>query len=355
MSQSKNPLFFYGLYALSFYAGFRILLPFWQPIVGAIALGVVFYPMFLWIKKRLGPKHERWAALLSDAAVFVFFITPVVLVGWAVSVEAAEAAPAIQQGFKQFIQWTRSHSFNNVLRASWMPEAVRHLISGQAENLQNRLAGMVQGSVTFVALAGKNVAGNLISFVIQFFVFLLVLFFAFEEGPGLLNYCLRLVPMEEADKTKIVEKCRLTIDGVFKGTFLTGIVQGACAALGFLIVGTEGSILLGVLCAIGTLIPSVGTGLVTVPVGLVYLATGHPAKGIFVLIWGIFVVGLIDNLLRPLLVGSKADIPFLWLFLGILGGLNLFGVFGLLLGPLIIVIIPVLSDIYLHHYKSAAK
>src|SRR5262249_34275627 len=120
--------------------------------------------------------------------------------------------------------------------------------------------------------------------------------------------------------------------------------------IGFLIVGTNGAFVLGFLTALATLIPAVGTALVWVPVGISYfLATAYFKAG-FILAWGVLVIGLVDNLLRPFLVGAIAYMPFLLLFLGLLGGIKMFGPMGIILGPLILGLIPALLEIYRKDY-----
>jgi predicted PurR-regulated permease PerM len=104
-----------------------------------------------------------------------------------------------------------------------------------------------------------------------------------------------------------------------------------------------------------TLIPSVGTALIWVPVAIYLFIAGLVGKGIFMVLWGILAIGLIDNVVRPLVVGNKADMPFFWLFFAILGGLDAFGIKGLILGPLILGLMPVLLDIYRSRYTERRR
>ena len=134
--------------------------------------------------------------------------------------------------------------------------------------------------------------------------------------------------------------------------FLTALVQGITGAVGYLIVGAPAVAVLGFLTALASLIPSIGTTLVWLPLAVVYFIKHAYLKGIFVLAWGLFVVGLLDNFLRPLFMRGKSDLPFLALFFGLLGGMQIWGFKGILLGPLLMAVLPALLDAYRQRYLA---
>ncbi len=354
MPSKGNSVLFFVLYAFVLYAGALLLFPYWGAVLCALSIGFVFYPMHLGVKRRLGPKKAFLAPIISDVAVLLFFVIPIVLVIWAVISEVHDLMPLIRTTAQHALVWIRTNPLNSPW-ANRLPEAVRNQLDVRSSEVQDRLVNAGNRSLSTIANLGTTLAGNTLGFILDLLVFLIVTFFVFRDGPALAAYCVRLLPMDESSKKQVTDKLKLTVVGVMRGTFLTSLVQGICAGIGFLIVGTEGSILLGVLTALASLIPSVGTALVWMPVALIYFFTGHIGKGIFMTAWGFLVVGVIDNLARPYIVGSKADIPFVWLFLGILGGIEVFGPLGLLVGPLIIVMVPVFSDIYLERYQTVGN
>jgi len=344
-----KPAFFFLLYGFMLYEGARLLEPFSGPLICAIAIGIVFFPMHDWLVTKLGKRSLWWAALLSDLAVLLFFVVPIGFILWAVIDEADDLLPFIKSWFDQALLWLKG----NPLNSPWLehlPMALRRQLDLSSAAAQQRLDGLANHSLTILATMSTAIAGHALSAVVDVLIFLFVLFFVFRDGEALMARLTELLPLDIKSKGEIVQKLKLTVFGVMRGTFLTALLQGACATIGFLIVQTEGAILLGVMTAFATLIPSVGTAFVWIPVALIYFLTGHIVKGIFVVAWGILVVGILDNIVRPYIVGSKADMPFLWLFLGILGGLEVFGLLGLLLGPIIVGIIPVLSEIYEQRY-----
>jgi predicted PurR-regulated permease PerM len=154
------------------------------------------------------------------------------------------------------------------------------------------------------------------------------------------------VPLESDVKAYLAEHMGNTINSVLRGWFLTALAQGVLAIAGYLIAGVPSAILLGVLTSVAGLIPSIGTALVWGPVGLLLLSQGSIGMGIFLLIYGFFVISLVDNVLRPMLVGSHADLPFLYLVFALLGGFELWGLKGIILGPLLITIAPIVLEAF---------
>jgi predicted PurR-regulated permease PerM len=140
------------------------------------------------------------------------------------------------------------------------------------------------------------------------------------------------------------------VTGVARGAMITSLAQGLAATIGFLILGTPSAFLLGFVSMLLSVIPLLGTALVWGPACVYYFWSGSALKGAFLLVWSIAVTGSIDNFLRPWLIGSRENIPFFWLFFSIVGGLQVFGLFGVLLGPLAIAVLTILLDIYRQAY-----
>jgi len=158
--------------------------------------------------------------------------------------------------------------------------------------------------------------------------------------------------MRQENKERITAKVHDTVIGIVRGLLLTSVIQGLAATLGYMIAGAQAAVLLGVLTSFMGLVPLVGTFGVWVPVGVYFMIHGAYAKGIFVLIWGaVVVVGIMDTFVRPYLVGQKAELPMFVLFLALLGGMEVWGSKGILLGPLLVAIAPVLVDIYREQYS----
>lgn len=350
MRERLQPTFFFAVLLFLFYWGCRMFQPFAGPLVCAIAVAVVFYPMHSQIALRI-PKKRAWlAALLSDFIVFLFFVVPTVLLVWSIVSELDNMMPTIHDWFNRIVTWIRSNPTQHSSWLSHLPSAVTRQLDLRSAEVQDRIAGMGNRSLQIAAGLAGALAGHTFSALFDTVIFLFVLYFLFLDGPSLFRRLTGLMPLENRNKERISEKVHMTVLGVVRGTFLTALVQGASATIGFLIARVPAALVLGFLTALATFIPSIGTTLVWVPVSLFYLVTGSAGKAIFIAVWGILVVGLVDNLLRPYIVGNKAEMPFLWLFFALLGGIEVFGLLGVILGPLIFGMIAVFLEIYEKKY-----
>jgi predicted PurR-regulated permease PerM len=166
-----------------------------------------------------------------------------------------------------------------------------------------------------------------------------------------MDYFQNLVPMRAENKHQLGARMYDTVIGVIRGWFLTSLIQGLFAILGYWIAGVEGAVLLGLLTSIMGLMPVVGTAGVSLPIAIYFLVQGHYVKGTFLLLWAIIIViGLIDTVIRPYLMAKKAELPMFALFFALLGGMEAWGAKGMILGPLLIAIAPILLDMYHHRY-----
>jgi predicted PurR-regulated permease PerM len=181
---------------------------------------------------------------------------------------------------------------------------------------------------------------------------LFTLFFLFRDGPQTWDTIFRAIPLEEEHKAKIFERLNTTMKAVVRGTLLTAVAQGATAGVTYYLLGVPFSVFLGALSGLLSLLPVGGTAIVWAPVALYLLFSGAVAKGVILIGVGLGLVGLMDNLLQPLLVGGKARLPVLPLFLASLGGLAYFGFLGLFLGPVLLAVVLVTFVIYQEEYQQ---
>lgn len=341
--------FFFAVLVFVLFASAKLLVPFFGPIVCAIVAAIIFHPMHRFLQKKL----PRWApsatAGLSDFLVFLLFVAPIALLIWAVVEEADKVVPTVQNTILRFLAWFRS---NPLQELSWLPASLKRQLDFSSTLVQDRVANIGNKSFAAVAAFGTALASNTFGAIFDTFIFLFVLFFMFRDGVSLFNRITHLLPLGTKDKNQINERVRMTVVGVVRATFITAIAQGAVATIGFLLAKAQGAFLLGFLTALCTFIPSVGTAIISLPVAAFYLATGEIGKGLFVLGWGILVVGVVDNLLRPIIAGDKAEMPFLWLFFALLGGIQVFGALGVIVGPLIFALAAALLDIYEQQFLS---
>jgi predicted PurR-regulated permease PerM len=199
-----------------------------------------------------------------------------------------------------------------------------------------------------------DLAKNTIDLVMDFFVILFTLFFLFRDGHRLYGAFFEAIPIEKSYKAVIMERLDHVMVAVVQGTLLTALAQGFTAGLSYWALGVPFPVFLGALSALFSLLPIGGTALVWAPVAAYLFWTAPVWKGVVMIGIGVGLVGLMDNFLHPLLVGSKADLPVLFLFFASLGGLAYFGFLGLFLGPILLGIALAVFQIYRDNYQAQA-
>jgi predicted PurR-regulated permease PerM len=168
-----------------------------------------------------------------------------------------------------------------------------------------------------------------------FFLMLYILFFFLRDGPDLVRALVRAVPLGDRRQSRLLSKFVAVSRATIKGTLVVGIVQGTLGGLVFWAVGIPAPVVWGAVMTVFALVPAVGVGLVWGPAAVIMLALGEIVRGIVVLLVGIFVIGLIDNVLRPILVGRDTEMPDYLVLLATLGGLSTLGISGFVIGPVI--------------------
>ena len=336
---------FFIVFLFMLFQALRLVAPFFAPLLGAAVLAIVFFPLH----RRIGhwiPRHRGLQAFLSDLAVLILFVLPFGLVLWAAVAQTAAIFPRAEEESARVAQFVRKAPTESFPLLQRLPPSLRHQLDMHSTQIRERLTESARGIVAFLAHKVSTFAQHTFHALVAIGVLLFSLFFFFRDGPNMVASLHRLVPLPTGARERLDDRVRRTVVGVVRGTFLTSLAQGVLCTIGFLIAGTGASILLGVLAAVCSIIPGVGTAIVWIPVSLFLIFTGVTAKGIFLLIWGVAIVAGLEHLLRPWLMGSAGDLPLFWLVFSILGGLEVFGVKGLLLGPLIMGTVAVLFEIY---------
>jgi predicted PurR-regulated permease PerM len=313
---------------------FRIFEPFLGPIYWAFLLAFMLFPLNRQLRRAVGGRKGLAATLLT-IAVTVGIAVPVAVGSVAFARQAVELGHRVSET-------AREYEIAGPQDLIKLP-----LIGGAIEWIQARFhfAGeqiqtwMVQGSQRVVqfllARSGEIVFGALGLFG-SLTLTLFILFFLFRDGDLMAARARNLIPLDEKRKDRLDRHLQAVTRAVVFGTVVTAIVQGILLGLGFWITGLPSPVVFGVLAAVASFVPFVGTGLVWVPAAL-YLWAHAPAwKPIFLVAWSALVVGSADNFLRPLLVSGKSQVGTLTVFFGVLGGLAAFGFIGLFVGPVIL-------------------
>jgi predicted PurR-regulated permease PerM len=312
----------------------RIVYPFAGPILWGLLLAFMLAPVNQALVGALGGRAGLAALLLTIASVLLILL-PAVLLGVAFANQAGELVARIQ-GLAE-----RHHiaGLGDVLRIPMLDRAIQGLgahVPLSADRIQSWLVEGGQGLLRTLVLASGVIFAGALGAVVQFVLTLFLLFFFLRDGEDLVRRAVRLIPMDPGRKAMLLGHVGAVTHAVVLGTLLTAVAQGVLMGIGFALVGLPSPVVFGVLTAIASLVPLVGTALVWVPAVAVLFAQGRMGAAIFLAIWSIVLVGMADNVLRPLVVSGRAQIATLPIFLGLMGGLSAFGAIGIVLGPAIV-------------------
>jgi predicted PurR-regulated permease PerM len=332
---------------ITLYLCWLMLRPFVGVISWAAVLVIVFYPVhkriLLWIRNPV------LAAFISCALVILVILIPVALITLAVINELSGAMQNLQAAINYLLD-PNSNLAGPVL--GWLNRFTGVSAAQSDEYLLEQLRGLT-GSI-----AGRTLGflGGVISVIVQMFFVIFTMYYFFKDGDRISAAVRNLLPLEDSEADKIMLRAREVIDASVYGVIAVAIIQGTLGGLAFWVLGLPSAIIWGVAMTFLSMIPMLGAFIVWVPAAIYLAMTGHWTKAVLLVIWGTLVIGMIDNFLRPKLVGSRTRLHELLIFFAVLGGLSVFGVLGVVLGPVVLAIALALRDVFQaagHNEKEA--
>jgi predicted PurR-regulated permease PerM len=328
--------FLLALLVVALGVAFWLFHSFLQPFAFAGVIAIGFYPLYLGVGRIVrGPNR---AALLATFIVLLIFVLPALLIASAAGGELIKAARYLgdrstQEGGAVAYLGEKQQS---ALR--WLGKYV----DVEELHLDDALANLPsQISKGFLA-AGSYLVGGLAGFAGNAILTFLILFFLFRDGPGTIDKIALMLPLSRDQALHLFGGIRDSIIANLYGILAVGLAQGLLTGAALTVLRVPSALLLGLAAAVCSLIPIAGTALVWLPAAIYLMATGHLWKGIILIGWGGAVVGTIDNIIRPLVIGSKVELHPLLLLFSLLGGLQVFGFIGLFIGPVVISVIAAL-------------
>jgi len=350
--QQLFTIVFFALLLLLLYQIGLMFEPFLFPALWAGLLAHWAFPLHRRLTILLRGNSALSAATLTGG-VLVVGVVPLVVLGVMLVREAVAAEQTIRA-------WIAAGGLQRVpdqvatvpVIGGWL----RHVATGTSLQTLSAEQSVVAGAkVLSQFLVGQmgDLLKNTFLLMTDFFIMLLVLFFLFKDGRDWLAVLYELIPMDESHKQKIVARLDLTIRAVVKGLLVTAIVQGALAGLAYTVLGVPFPVVLTAVTVMLAPLPFGGTALVWGPVVLYLLWVGPVGKALVMLAWGVGVVSMVDQILRPWLIGQDVQIPTLPLVLSVLGGLALYGLLGLFVGPILVSLLMTAIQIYREEYHTA--
>ncbi|MCA1825557.1 MAG: AI-2E family transporter [Myxococcales bacterium] len=334
---------FLVLFAFAVYAFWRTLEPIWVPVLLGLVMAVGVFPLHEKLLKRFRGKHPGLPAALLTAAVMVLALAVIAFLVFVVGQRVVAVARDMSARYQhRGAVGLLGNDVSRLLQRFGLSEDdLRQRISETAGNVASFIGGGVTSIVT-----------GLFSAVFIFIFTAITSYYLLREGREGTFWLVEIVPLPNGQVTEIVDDVRDVMRAILLSTGLLSVYQGVSAGIGYWIFGVDSPIVWASLTGVASIMPAVGTALVWVPVGVAMMATGHVGKGLGVLAWGgVVVVFVADYVLRPKLVGTRIKMNDLLVFIAIFGGIEAFGILGIVLGPIAVAVLLSLLRIYQRDYR----
>ena len=332
----------YGALVLLGYLVFRIVSPFLLPLGWSAVLAIFFSPINARLKKYMSP---TWAAILCTLGVNLLLIVPVLFVLLYAGREALDYSAYFRSNLNSSSLAVPLHYIDSIQQH--LPASLQSVdLLGSLQQAGEKIASYLAGSIA-------SMLKNLFSFLMNLFILLFALFFMFRDGDSILSSARHLVPFEKDLQDDMFAESRDLIFASVVVALVVAALQGFLGAAAFAIVGLTAPVFLGVLVAFFSIVPVVGSALLWIPAALWLGLNGSWGKAALVVVICGGVAGLADNLVRPLLLRNRTRLNDLLLFISILGGLEVFGLLGLVAGPTIVAAALGVFRVYTEHREAA--
>jgi predicted PurR-regulated permease PerM len=345
-------LFLLALLFFFLYLAFLVFRPYLGTLLFAAVLASVCYPFHARISMRVKGK-ENLAALLTSALLVVIVVVPLVCFSAALVAQGADSLSKANA-------WLQGGNLEEILSGKWiqpihaMVQRLLARLGVDQVSLPEVLMKASSGLAHLVLSWGKGFLGDVTGLLVRFLLLIVLVFYLIRDGRAILTRLRHLSPLSPEQEEKLIQRVRSLSRSVVLANVATAAAQGIAGGIGLWIAGIP-ALFWGTMMAFTSLIPAVGTAIVWLPAVCYLLILGSWGKAIFLAAWCALVVGSIDNFLRPFLMKGEGEISSFYLFFAILGGIQLFGIVGILYGPLILGVTAVLLYLYELEYSEVLK
>lgn len=303
---------------------FFLLKPFFSAILTAIIFSIIFYPIYRFIKHRF--EYKSISAFLVCIIIVLLVIIPSGIVINALVIEADSAFRYIRSSPvpMQILEFTQDK-----LNAIPYTQDLRI-------DVTSSFSVAAKYSLDYLRTQAASIPTKILFLLIS----IVLIYYLLKDGKHAIRFCFEVLPLRENQKQKIIQQCTNVTYAVVYGQIITAIIQGIAATVGYYIFGAKAALLFGVLTIFFALIPYFGTAIIWLPLSAYLFMTGFENglwwKGIGLFLYGLLVISLLDNFIRPKLIGDKGDVHPAIVLLGVIGGIPLFGFVGIFIGPLLL-------------------
>lgn len=315
--------------AIALYVCWLMLRPFLAVLAWAVVLVIVFYP----VHKRLAEKIKRrgLSALVSTVLVILIVVAPLAFLTVAVTNELAGAVRALPAQVDQL----RDPDGSLTAR---LPVWIQQRIGTDAEGMKRFITEQLQNYGSAIVGRSVGMLGNILSAVVKTFFVIITMYYLFRDGDKIVAELPNALPFNLEQSEELLARTSTVIGASVYGVVTIALLQGALGGLAFWILGVPSPLLWAVVLAFICMIPLAGSFFVWGPASIYLILTDHVTKGIILIIWGAVVISSIDNLLRPRLMRDQTKLHELLVFFAVLGGMSMFGLLGIILGPVVLAI-----------------
>lgn len=320
--------------------------PFFGPIFWAIAIALIFHPVQHWLKRKIGDRPNS-IALLTLLICMVIVVIPVIVLVSSLIAEGIGLYQQIQDGE------IRPGEYIDRVNSSFPAiEAFLAQFNVDFAQLRDRAVSAFVGGSQFMAKQALGLGQNTFQFFLGLGLMIYLAYFLLRDGTKLVDLLIRALPLGDERERLLFAKFAEVTRATVKGNLLIAIIQGALGGFIFWILDINGALLWGVVMAIVSLLPAIGAAIVWVPAAIYLAAVGDAVSALVLIAFGVVVIGLADNVLRPIFVGRDTKLPDYIVLLSTLGGIVMFGINGFVMGPLVAALFMAFWGIFIREFSQ---
>jgi len=324
------------------YLTYIVLKPFLVALIVSGILAYLFYPLYNRLHKKI--KNKSLASFIAAILIIILIAIPLIFLLNSVTKESQFAYVRAKQIFITGDVFSLGCSDDDLSTACKISNVVASFTS--RPSVRYHLESSIEGITTSISKKVSQFVFSIPTILLGIFVTFFSMFYLFKDGQFVVERIKRILPLSARDQRKVFQKLSETTYAIVYGSLLVAAIQGVVGGIGYFFFGIPSPILWGIFTALFALIPVAGTAIVWVPLSLLLMVQGFPWMGVGLLVYGLVIIGSLDNLLRPFIIGKKANIHPVFVLLGVLGGLAVFGFIGFVIGPLILALFITFLEIY---------
>ncbi len=322
-----------------------VLWPFWQLLILAFLLAGIFRPVYNWLSRWLS------AATASTLTCILIILIVFIPLSFCVGALSSEALSLFNWGKDSNLLFKLQHFLDNILTGRVQEFLLGFGINFEPAEVTRLIADLSKTAGLFIYDKASGWAADILIFLFQFCILIMVIFFLFIAIDRLIDFLIKLSPMPPEQDNLLMQKFMEIAGVILVGNGISGVFQGIMGGIFFALLGLNSPVLWGSIMAVLAFLPIVGIGVILVPTAAILMINGNIGQGLLTLLFYMALSFLVEYLLKPKFVGSQVNMHTLLVLLAILGGMSVFGILGIIYGPLIVTAFLTLSEIYLKGYK----